>query len=162
MPIVGGDEIMGNAAKDTLILSSNRVWSATPSEYSSMRFLQFQPDGQAELIYAYGQTIYAVCRCRWSVPVTGELRLTELAITGGHLKGYEPSTSERDRDLTYRLTEVNASFEQPLTSSPPFEYRWSLELSEPPWPTGLGLPYSVPRVFYGRGSAETENDESNE
>ena len=60
---------------------------------------------------------------------------------------------ERDRELAYRLTEVNASFVQPLTSSPPLECRWSLELSEPPWPAGLGLPYKIPRVFYGHGTA---------
>jgi hypothetical protein len=135
------------------VLSSTRAWTATPSDYSSLRFLRFGPDGRADLIYFYGQTIYAECVCRWSVPAAGVLRLTELAVTGGRLKGYEPSAGERDRELTYRLTEVNASFQQPLTSSPPLECRWELELSDPPWPAGLALPYRIPRVFYGHGEA---------
>ena len=77
------------------------------------------------------------------------LRLSGLVVAGGRLRGYEPSAEERDRDLAYRLVEVNESFVQPLTSSPPWECRWSLELSEPPWPAGLNLPYRIPRVFYG-------------
>jgi hypothetical protein len=102
------------------------------------------------LAYAYGQTIYALCECRWSLPEAGVLRLAGLVVTGGRLGGYEPSAEERDRELAYRLTEVNLSFPQPLTSSPPMTCRWSLELSEPPWPVGLHLPYHIPRVFYGR------------
>jgi hypothetical protein len=140
---------MSDAATDASVLSSARAWSATPSDYSSLRFLRFGPDGRAELSYFYGQTIYAVCACRWSVPASGVLRLTELAVTGGLLKGHELSAGERDRELSYRLTEVNTSFVQPLTSYPPLECRWSLELSEPPWPPGLQLPYKIPRVFYG-------------
>jgi hypothetical protein len=142
---------MGDAAADASVLSSARAWSATPSDYSSLRFLRFGPDGRAELIYFYGQTVYAECACRWSVPAAGVLRLTELAVTGGRRRGYELSAEERDRELAFRLAEVNASFKQPLTSSPSLECRWSLELSEPPWPPGLQLPYKVPRVFYGHG-----------
>jgi hypothetical protein len=142
---------MGAAAADASVLSSARAWSATPSDYSSLRFLWFGPDGQAQLIYFYGQTTYAVCACQWSVPAAGVLRLTELAVTGGRLRGYELSTGERDRERAYWLTEVNASFKQPLTSLPPLECRWSLELSELPWPPGLQLPYQIPRVFYGHG-----------
>jgi len=149
---------MGDAAADASVLSSARAWSATPSDYSSLRFLRFGPDGRAELIYGYGQTIYAVCACRWSVPAASVLRLTELAVTDGRRLGYEPSAGERDRELAYRLSEVNASFEQPLTSSPPLECRWSLELSEPPWPPGLQLPYKVPRVFYGHGEQVSPPD----
>ena len=140
---------MGDAATDASVLSSARAWSATPSDWSSLRILRFLPDGRAELSYFYGQTIYAVCECRWSVPTAGVLRLTELAVTGGRLQGYEPSAEERDRELAYVLAEVNASFEQPLSSRPPLECRWSLELSKPPWPAGLRLPYKIPRVFYG-------------
>ena len=76
---------MGDTAVDASVLSSARAWSATPSDYSSLRFLRFGPDGRAELTYFYGQTIYAVCECRWSVPAAGVLRLTELAVTGGRL-----------------------------------------------------------------------------
>lgn len=150
---------MGDAASAS-VLSSTHAWTATPSDYSSLRFLRFGPDGQAELSYFYGQTIYAVCTCRWSVPAAGVLRLTEFAVTGGRLQGYEPSTEERDRELAYRLAEVNESFPQPLRSEPPLECRWSLELSEPPWPAGLKLPYRIPRVFYGHGTAEVVSAES--
>jgi hypothetical protein len=68
---------------------------------------------------------------------------------GGRLKRYEPPPGERDRELAYRLTEVNASFNQPLTSSPPLECGWELELSEPPWPASGCRTAS--RVFYGHG-----------
>jgi hypothetical protein len=142
---------MGDAAADASVLSSARGWSATPSDYSSLRYLRFRPDGRAELTYAYGQTIYAVCECHWSLPAAGALRLEGLTVTGGRLRGYEPTAEERDRELAYRLTEVNESFPQPLTSRPPLECRWSLELSEAPWPAGLKLPYRTPRVFYGHG-----------
>lgn len=139
---------MSEATADASLLSSARGWSATPSDYSSLRYVRFGPDGRAELTYAYGQTIYAVCGCQWSVPAAGILRLEGLAVTGGRLRGYGPSAAERDRELVYRLTEVNESFVQPLTSRPPLKCRWSLELSEPPWPAGLRLPYTIPRVFY--------------
>jgi hypothetical protein len=150
----GGGFPVGDGAADAALLSSVRGWSATPSDYSSMRFLRFGSDGRAELAYAYGQTIYAVCACDWSVPAAGVLRLTALAVTGGRLRGYEPPAAERDRELAYRLAEVNESFPQPLTSRPPLQCRWSLELSEPPWPAGLKLPYRIRRVFYGHGTAE--------
>jgi hypothetical protein len=150
---------VGDGTTDAALLSSTRAWSATPSDYSSERVLQFWPDGRAELTYFYGQTIYAVCECRWSVPAAGVLRLREFAVAGGRLQGYEPTAEERDRDLAYRLTEVNESFVQPLTSSPPLECRWSLELSEPPWPAGLNLPYRIPRVFYGHGTTEAASAE---
>jgi hypothetical protein len=43
----------------------------------------------------------------------------------------------------------------------PFRFRWTLELSEPPWPSSLKLPYEVPRVFYGhRQSDEQETNQS--
>ena len=131
---------MGDVATDAVLLASARGWHATPSDYSSIRWLRFEPGSRAELTYAYGQTIYAVCECQWAVPAAGVLRLTGLVVAGGRLRGYEPSAEERDRDLAYQLVEVNESFVQPLTSSPPWECRWSLELSEPPWPAGLKLP----------------------
>ena len=39
-----------------------------------------------------------------------------------------------------------------------YEFDRTLELSAPPWPDGLALPYEVPRVFYGRVSKPTATD----
>jgi hypothetical protein len=40
----------------------------------------------------------------------------------------------------------------------PYEFDHTLELSEPPWPAELALPYEVPRVFYGRVAAASAPD----
>ena len=51
---------MGDSASDSAVLAGGRgVWSATPWNYSSLRSLWLTDGGSGELIYGYGQTIYA-------------------------------------------------------------------------------------------------------
>ncbi len=54
---------MVELAADVAVLSGSN-WRATPSDYSSMRFLNFSEDGSGTLTYGYGQTIYAIIKCR--------------------------------------------------------------------------------------------------
>ena len=67
---------MAAAEDDRRTLAAARLWRATPGNYSSCRFLQFRPDGSGQLVYGYGQTIYAVVPCAWEVSAAGRLRLT--------------------------------------------------------------------------------------
>ena len=61
-----------------VIRGGRGVWSATPWNYSSARFMMLQADGTGRLIYGYGQTIYAIILCRWEAPSPGLLQLTYL------------------------------------------------------------------------------------
>ena len=40
----------------------------------------------------------------------------------------------------------------------PYRFRWTLELSDPPWPPELPLPHEVPRVFYGHREQVSKAD----
>jgi hypothetical protein len=43
----------------------------------------------------------------------------------------------------------------------PYRFLWTLELSDPPWPSSLQLPHEVPRVFYGhRQSDKPRSDQT--
>jgi hypothetical protein len=88
---------VGNVDSDRLVLLSAELWKATPHNYSSLRYLRFKGKGSAELVYAYGQTIFAVVECRWELPRTGRLRLTYTAVPRGGSgqnvcsKGHQPA-----------------------------------------------------------------------
>ncbi|HQR41877.1 MAG TPA: hypothetical protein PLX97_04315 [Gemmatales bacterium] len=141
---------MGDVASDTAVLAGGRgVWCATPWNYSSSRSLWLQPDGTGELIYGYGQTIYARVNCRWEVMLSGRLRLTYLESAAYQLsRGYTPPDDNRVRELGFILTAGEVSGVENVVGLP-YRFGWTLELSESPWPSELQLPYEVPRVFYG-------------
>lgn len=61
--------------------------------------------------------------------------------------GYRPSP-ERPTRSPYRLIAGEFSGVESIVARP-FTFRWTLELSDPPWPADLRLPYEVPQVFYG-------------
>jgi hypothetical protein len=141
---------MGTAAEDRQVLASAGTWRATPGDYSSLRSLWLKPDGTGELIYGYGQTIYAVIPCGWEVPAAGRLRLTYAAPTRGRLAaGFVLNDANRVKEVDYTLTPGRVAGVEDIVPNP-YEFDHTLELSEPPWPSGLGLPFEVPRVFYGR------------
>jgi hypothetical protein len=141
---------MGDVASDTAVLAGGRgVWSATPWDYSSLRSLWLRADGTGELIYGYGQTIYARINCRWEVAAPGRLRLTYLDSPPYQLfRGYTPPDDRRVRELGYALTAGEVSGVESIVARP-YRFGWTLELSEPPWPPELQLPHEVPRVFFG-------------
>jgi hypothetical protein len=141
---------MGDVASDTAVLAGGRgVRSATPWNYSSLRSLWLSEGGSGELIYGFGQTIYARIRCRWGVVSPGRLRLTYLQSPPyQRFGGYTPPDDRRVRELDFVLTAGEVSGVEGIVAQP-YRFRWTLELSEPPWPPELQLPYEVPRVFFG-------------
>jgi hypothetical protein len=139
---------------DRVVLEGGRgVWSATPWDYSSLRFLHLSSEGVGELTYGYGQTIYAKIRCRWKIASPGLLRLEYLDSPAYQFfRGFTPDPAGAVRDLEYRLVEGEVSGVESIVARP-FRYLWTLELSEPPWPTSLKFPREAPRVFYGHREA---------
>ena len=141
---------MGDVTETRHLLAAASSWRATPDNYSSLRFLRFAEDGSAELTYAYGQTIYAVVLCRWELPTASQLRLTYTAVTRGRLAAAFTLTDDnRVKELGYTLTAGLVVGVEDVVPNP-YEFNWTLELTQPPWPTGLDLPYEVPKVFFGR------------
>jgi hypothetical protein len=69
---------MSESASEARILSASGSWRATPWNDSSLRYLCFLEDGAGEVIYGYGQTIYAVIKCHWAVTRPGMLHLSYL------------------------------------------------------------------------------------
>ena len=68
-----------------------------------------------------------------------------------------PSDDQRARDLGYTLTAGEVSGVESIVAQP-YRFGWTLELSEPPWPAPLQLPYEVPRVFYGHREQVSKQD----
>jgi hypothetical protein len=140
---------MHDRATDVEILSSSHSWRATPWNYSSLRSLMLRTEGNSQLIYGYGQTIYALILCQWEVPEAGSLRLTYLQSPPYQFfKGFTPDDTNRVKELRYTLTEEEFAGVESIVARP-FLFRYKLELSAPPWPDGLQFPYEVPTVFYG-------------
>jgi hypothetical protein len=154
----GGGVQMATAAEDRQVLASAGTWRAAPGNYSSLRVLWLDPDGSGELIYGYGQTIYIVAPCAWEVPWAGRLRLTYAAPSRGRLAaGFVLTDSNRIKELGFTLTEGQVAGVEDIVPNP-YGFDRTLELSAPPWPDGLDLPYEVPRVFYGRVAKAVAQD----
>ena len=149
---------MATAEEDRQVLATAGTWRATPGNYSSLRSLWLHADGSGDLIYGYGQTIYAYIKCRWEVVSHGRLRLTYLESPPyQRFRGYSPQDDACVRELDYTLSAGRVVGVEDTVPNP-YEFDRTLELSEPPWPTGLNLPYEVPRVFYGRVTAASPPD----
>lgn len=149
---------MGDIPTDRDVLVSTGSWRATPHDYSSIRYVQFDSSGTGELAYAYGQTIYAIVQCHWELLEARRLRLTYAAVIRGRLATtFTVTDDNRSKELSYTLTESRVSGVESVVLTP-YSFNWKLEFSESPWPTGLELPYQVPQIFYGRGTATEEND----
>src|SRR5690349_88808 len=87
------------------ILTADRgVWSATPWNYSSLRFLTFKSDGSGELMYGYGQSFYAVIQCRWEIVKPDCLLLTYLPSPPiQRFPGFTPSAENGSKELECKL-----------------------------------------------------------
>jgi hypothetical protein len=131
------------------ILTSGGSWSATPDNYSSMRYLQFSPDGTGRAVYGYGQTIHAMILFRFGVAEPDRLELEYLESPGfQRFKGFHPDDTNGRKRLAVTLTEGERVFVEGVTG---FErrFRWMLDLDAHPYPEGLTFPFSVPTTFYG-------------
>jgi hypothetical protein len=131
------------------ILAESRSWSATPDNYSSKRYLTLGRDGSGEIVYAYGQTIYAKIACRFEIPAPGRIRFEYLETP--QLQGRPPFIPDEDarfKEIDFSLDEGDVAFKEDVTGSG-FTFSWTLMFSESPYPSRLALPYEVPRVFYG-------------
>jgi hypothetical protein len=141
---------MGDIASDTKTLAEGRgIWSATPWNYASLRSLWLAREGTGDLIYGYGQTIYARIKCRWEVVAPGNLRLAYLESPPSlRFGGFTPGDKDRVREVAFKLI-AEATCGLTNVVGQPYKFLWKLELSEPPWPPALVLPPEIPRVFYG-------------
>ena len=139
-------EPMSKSAFD--VLTSSRVWESTPHDYSSMRYLQFQSDGNGLAMYGYGQTIYAEIAFRFSI-ADDTLNLIYLnSEPYQHFLGFTPTDQTRCKTLLFKLTEGDYTFKMTVVR---LKYRFStkLSLSASPYPDGIDFPYSVPTDFFG-------------
>lgn len=147
---------MDLASIQTILTTGQGYWSATPWNYSSMRSLRFQTDGSGELVYGYGQTIYAVIRCRWEVSRLGKLELTyQPSPPVQRFPGFTPSDEDSGKSLDFQLEQGEFCGTQSIVPAN-FTFAWKLDLSEPPWPACLQLPYDNPREFYGHRATEKQ------
>lgn len=137
---------MADSDLDTLIRSQS--WSATPDNYSSMRYLQFSQDNSGIAIYGYGQTIYA--KINFSFSISGE-QLTlhyEQSDPFQRFPGFTPGDSNARKLLSFSLDQSEFVFGEDVTEAR-FKFSVKLILSDSPFPAGLEFPYSVPTEYYG-------------
>ena len=133
------------------VLTGCRAWPATPGDYSSLRSLRFVPDGTGQVLYGYGQTIYAKIACRFAVTEPDQVEWVYLVSPPHQLfKGFRPDDGNRRKALRAVLTAGEFTFSESMTSHSSL-FRWRLDLSGSPYPEGLSFPYSVPTTFYGHG-----------
>jgi hypothetical protein len=134
---------------DFEVLTGTHAWSATPHNYSSMRFLTFRPDGRGEALYGYGQTIYAKVGFEFELPGGSALRLKYLSsVAFAAFRGFEPSPDTAEKVIPYTLTRGEFRGVESVVGWP-FVCEWLLALAESPWPAGMSFPYDVPTSFYG-------------
>jgi hypothetical protein len=132
------------------ILTQNRgVWSATPWDYSSLRGVRFRPDKNAELIYGYGQTIYALIKARFEIKADSKLRLVYLESPPfGFFKGFIPNENDAVKEVGCLITGGNYEFVESIIGKP-CRFEWKLTINESIFPATLQFPYEVPLEFYG-------------
>jgi hypothetical protein len=135
--------------QDLQLLTSSYSWRATPWDYSSLRFLRFQPDATAELVYGYGQTIYAIILCQFAVSTIGVLRLTYLESPAKqYFTGYTPQVGHDVKELRFTLTPGTVTGVESIVAHT-YIFQWTLTFDQSPYPDDLVLPYDVPLVYYG-------------
>ncbi len=133
------------------VLTSGGPWWATPDNYASLRTLRFALDGTGQVLYGYGQTIYAKVACRHAISDPDVLEV-EYQESPAHqlFQGFQPSDTNRRRVLRAELTAGEFVFTEAMTNHSR-RFRWRLDLSGSPYPHGLAFPYSVPTTFFGHG-----------
>lgn len=142
---------MGNQ-NDLEILTSSRLWVATPWDYSSSRWLRFKSDGESDCCYGYGQTIYAVIKFEFEITAENKLKIIYLEspplADGLYFKGFAPSQNNQTKEINFQLKEEIFTGTKSITGKE-FKYFWDLKLSNSPFPDELSFPYQTPLTFYG-------------
>ncbi len=137
---------------DFEILTTSRLWVATPSDYSSSRWLRLKSDEISDCCYGYGQTIYAVVRFQFEITTQNTLKLTYLESPPlsetSHFRGYIPTTSNSTKEFNYQLVEKVTDGSHAITGKK-FKHHWILTLDKSPFPEEIQFPYEVPLEYYG-------------
>jgi hypothetical protein len=137
------------AQNDLEIVTGTHAWSATPHDYSSMRFLTFKSDGRGEALYGYGQTIYAKVGYEFELSGGSALRLNYLPSSAfAAFRGFDPSPNTAEKFIPYTLVRGEYRGVESVIAWP-FVCEWLLTLGDSPWPAGMTFPYEVPMCFYG-------------
>jgi hypothetical protein len=150
MAIENGESAVNQSAETEIeVLTGSPSWSATPDNYSSLRYVSFERDGTGMLVYGYGQTIYARIDCRFEFPEAGRIRFEYLGTPQPQRRPpFQPTEANRFKDVGFSLAEGEKVFREDVTGFI-FRFSWTLEFTAPPYPDGLSLPYQVPTVFHG-------------
>jgi hypothetical protein len=115
----------------------------------------FFPDQRAELMYGYGQTIYAHLKCRFSVVTDTHLRFIFLPSPARQrFQGFTPEDGKDEHNVEYSLTQGRVTGVESVVAHS-YTFHWMLELNRSPYPDGLDLPYAVPLTFYGHEEPRT-------
>jgi hypothetical protein len=134
------------------ILTSSRLWTATPWDYSSSRWLRFKNGEKSDCCYGYGQTIYAVINFEFEITAENTLKISYLdspvLADGVYFKGFTPSQSNQNKEISFQLEEEIFTGTKSITGKD-FKYFWNLKLSESPFPDELNFPYEIPLTYYG-------------
>ena len=129
-------------------LTASRSWRATPWDYNSTIGLRFSIDGLGDASFGYGQTIYAIIKCRFAIPQPGVLMLAYLDSPAyQRFRGFTPAATHGKREIPFELTKGEVSGVE--ANAGPFSYQWTLKLDRSPFPEELTLPAEPPLVYYG-------------
>lgn len=121
------------------ILIATRSWAATPWDYNSCIFLRFRADGSGDMVFGYGQTIFAKVNFRFSLNTLNELTfIYQDSPAYFYVKSFTPSESRKSKAVHYSLKEGEITGE--AANSGPFKYYWTLSLDKTPFPDELPLP----------------------
>jgi hypothetical protein len=131
------------------ILTGSRSWSCTPSNYSSMIYLQFAADNSGLAVYGYGQTICANVKFRFGLEDDKWLRLEYLSSPQfQRFSGFEPTPQDAFKRIGYSLTAAEEVLRESVTGTS-FKFTWRLDLDLSPFPASIQLPHAFPNTFYG-------------
>ncbi len=142
----------GNPSTLFAVLTGCGGWPATPDNYSSLRSVRFSKDGTGQVVYGYGQTIYAIIAFRFTVTEPDRLELEYLESPAyQRFAGFRPDDGNRRKSLRAKLTAGAFGFTEDVTGQSS-GFRWRLDLSGPPY---------VPPVMEVLGLAEVEHNAKN-
>lgn len=133
------------------VLTSGGPWWATPGNYASLRTLKFISDGTGQVLYGYGQTIFAKIAFRFTASDTDQIVIEYLeSPPHQRFSGFRPDWANHRKTLRATLTSGQFTFTEAMTNHSR-QFRWQLELSDSPYPDGLTFPSSIPTNFFGHG-----------
>jgi hypothetical protein len=150
-----------NLMLDFDLLTTTRSWVSIPWNYNSCIALRFRADGSGDMVFGYGQTIFAMINFTFSMNTLNELTLIYQYSPGDRfVKSFTPNESQKSNTVHYSLKEGEVT--GVAANSGPFKYYWTLSLDKSPFPDELALPdmrsigeVRPPREYYGHNENET-------